>query len=94
MKYLNPIDIESINSIKKDTVINNSRYSGQIYIRSNDHKKHIFLSLEQIKYDYTTVKKTAVIYMINGEFIKEDIDTFKLDSNYILKVKVTNSDAF
>jgi hypothetical protein len=31
--------------------------------------------------------------MINGEFIKEDID-FKLDRNYILKVEVTNSDAF
>jgi hypothetical protein len=27
------------------------------------------------------------------EFIK-DIDTFKLDRNYILKVEVTNSDAF
>jgi hypothetical protein len=32
--------------------------------------------------------------MVNGEFIKENIDTFKLDRNYILKVEVTNSDAF
>jgi hypothetical protein len=94
MKYLNPIDIESINSIKKDTVINNSRYSGQIHIRSKNPNKYIFLTLEQIKSEYTKVKKTDVIYMINGEFIKEDIDTFKLDRNYILKVEVTNSDAF
>ena len=32
--------------------------------------------------------------MINGEFIKENIDTFKLDRNYILKVEVTNSNEF
>jgi hypothetical protein len=31
--------------------------------------------------------------MVNGEFIKENIDTFKLDRNYILKVEVTK-DAF
>jgi hypothetical protein len=94
MKYLNPNDIESINSIKKDTVINNSRYSGQIHIRSKNPNKYIFLTLEQIKSEYTKVKKTDVIYMVNGEFIKENIDTFKLDRNYILKVEVTNSDAF
>jgi hypothetical protein len=32
--------------------------------------------------------------MINGTFIKDDIETFKLDRNYILKVEVTNSEAF
>ena len=94
MKYINPDDIKSINSIKKDTVVNNSLYSEQIHIRSKNPKKYIFLSLEQIKYVYTTVEKNAVIYMINGEFIKEDIDTFKLDQNYILKVEVTNSNDF
>jgi hypothetical protein len=94
MKYLNPNNIASINSIKKDTVVNNSRYSEQIHMRSKNPKKYIFLSLEQIKDDYTTVAKNAVIYMINGELIKEDIATFKLDRNYILKVEVTNSNEF
>jgi hypothetical protein len=42
MKYLNPNDIESINSIKKDTVINNSRYSGQIHIRSKNPTNTFF----------------------------------------------------
>jgi hypothetical protein len=94
IKYLNPNDIESINSIKKDTVVNNSLYSEQIHIRSKNPNKYIFLTLEQIKSEYTKVKKTDVIYMINGEFIKENIDTFKLDQNYILKVEVTNSNDF
>lgn len=94
MKYLNPNDIESINSIKKDTVVNNNHYAGQIHIHSKNPNKYIFLTLEQIKSEYTKVKKIDVIYMINGEFIKENIDTFKLDRNYILKVEVTNSNAF
>jgi hypothetical protein len=32
--------------------------------------------------------------MVNGVFIKDNIDTFKLDRNYILEVEVTNSEAF
>ena len=58
MKYLNPNDIESINSIKKDTVVNNNHYAGQIHIRSKNPNKYIFLTLEQIKSEYTKVKKT------------------------------------
>lgn len=32
--------------------------------------------------------------MINGEFIKDDINAILLDRNYILKVEVTNSQDF
>jgi uncharacterized membrane protein (UPF0182 family) len=94
MKYINPDEIESVNSVKNDTVVNNNCYAGQIHFRSKNPNKYIFLTLEQIKSEYTKVKKTDVSYMINGEFIKENIDTFKLDRNYILKVEVTDSNAF
>ncbi|MFV8340365.1 hypothetical protein ACNQGL_13945 [Flavobacterium sp. LB3P21] len=32
--------------------------------------------------------------MVNGTFIKDNIATFKLDRNYILKVEITNSEEF
>ena len=94
LNYINPDEIESVNVIKTDTIINHNHYSGQIYIRSKNPKKFNFLSLEQIKSEYTKVRKSDVIYMVNGEFIKEHVDTFKLDRNYILTVEVTNSNEF
>jgi hypothetical protein len=72
MKYLNPNDIESINSIKR------TRLKQQLLFRTDTIRSKIintfFLTLEQIKSEYTKVKKN-VIYMVNGEFIKENIDT-------------------
>jgi len=94
MKYINSDEIESVNIIKNDTIINNNSYSGQIHISSKSPNKYIFLSLEQIKSEYTKIKKADVIYMINGEFIKDNIETFKIDKNYILTVEVTNSNEF
>jgi hypothetical protein len=49
--------------------------------------KYDFLTLEKIKNEFTTIKNNDVIYMVNG-FIKDNIDTFKLDRNYIFKVKL------
>ena len=94
MEYVDPNEIESVNVIKKDTTINGVMYRGQIYITSKISKKYDFISLEQIKSEFTKIKSNDVIFMINGTFIKDDIETFKLDRNYILKIEVTNSQAF
>jgi hypothetical protein len=94
IEYINPNDIESINVIKKNTTIDGVLYYGQMYITSKNPKKYDFLSLEQIKSEFTKIKSKDVIYMINGTLIKTNIETLKLDRNYILSVEVTNSDAF
>ncbi|RKS92251.1 hypothetical protein BC952_2137 [Flavobacterium limicola] len=94
MEYIDPNEIESINVVKKDTTINGVLYRGQINITSKNPKKYDFISLEQIKSEFTKIKSNDVIYMVNGAFIKDNIDTFKLDRNYILKVEVTNSEEF
>lgn len=93
-EYFDPNEIESINVVKKDSTINGILYRGQINITSKNSKKYDFISLEQIKTEFTKIKSNDVIYMVNGVFIKDNIDTFKLDRNYILKVEVTNSEAF
>ena len=94
MEYIDPNEIESINVIKKDTTINGFIYRGQIYITAKVPKKYDLISLEQIKSKFTKIKSNDVIYMVNGASIKDNIKTFKLDRNYILKVEVTNSEAF
>jgi len=94
MEYVDPNEIESVNIIKKDTTINGVIYRSQIYITSKISKKYDFISLEQIKSEFTKIKNNDVIYMVNGASIKDNIKTFKLDRNYILEVKVTNSQAF
>lgn len=94
MEYVDPNEIESVNVTKKDTTINGVIYRGQIYITSKIPKKHDFISLEQIKSEFTKIKSNDVIYMVNGAFIKDNIETFKLDRNYILKIEVTNSEEF
>ena len=94
IEYIDSNDIESINIIKKNTTIDGVLYYGQMYITSKNQKKYDFLTLEQIKSEFTKIKSKNVIYMINGTLIKTNIETLKLDRNYILSVEVTNSDAF
>ena len=94
MEYIDPNEIESINVIKKDTTINGFIYRGQIYITAKVPKKYDLISLEQIKSKFTKIKSNDVIYMVNRAFITDNIETFKLDRNYILKVEVTNSEEF
>ncbi|RBN50967.1 hypothetical protein DR980_06450 [Flavobacterium psychrolimnae] len=94
MEYIEPNEIESINVVKKDTTINGVLFRGLINITSKNPKKYDLISLEQIKSEFTKIKSNDVIYMVNRAFITDNIETFKLDRNYILKVEVTNSEEF
>ncbi len=94
VEYIDPNDIESVNIIKNDTLIDNVLYQGQLFISLKKSKKYDFLTLKQIKSEFTKIKSNKGIYVVNGAFIKNNIETFKLDRNYILEVEVTNSEAF
>lgn len=92
--YIEPDLIATVNVIKRDTVINNVRFEGQLFIQSKNPKQFDFMTLEQIKNEYTKVKTKNVGYAINGEIIKDDIETIKLNRNYILEVNTTNTTEF
>jgi hypothetical protein len=94
LEFLDPNKIETINIIKKDTTINTISYRGQLYITSKNPEQYDFISLEEIKADFTKIKSNDVVYMINGKFIKENIEIIKLDRNYILDVEVSYSNDF
>lgn len=53
IEYINPNEIESVNVIKKDTIINAVLFHGQLYITSKNSKKYDFLTLEKIKTEFT-----------------------------------------
>ena len=94
MQYMDPNEIESVNVDKKSVTINGKLYHGQIHITTKNPTKYDFISLDQIKSEFTKIKSNDVIYMINGDFIKEDQKAILLDRNYILEVEVTNSNDF
>ncbi|TDD77589.1 hypothetical protein [Flavobacterium caseinilyticum] len=94
IEYINQNEIESVNVVKKDTIINAVLFRGQLFITSKNPNKYDFIGLEQIKSEFTKIKSNDIIYMVNGALIKDNIDTFKLDRNYILEVEVTNTEAF
>ena len=94
ISYISPDEIDSVNVKKNDTRINNKHFSGVLYVTTKNRDKFDFLNLEQIKNDFTSIKKSDVVYMINGDFIKEDLKAILLDRNYILEVEVTNSNDF
>ena len=94
LEFLDQDKIETINVIKKDTTIHTISYHGQLYITSKNPEQYDFISLEEIKADFTKIKSNYVVYMINGKFIKENIEIIKLDRNYILDVEVSYSTDF
>ena len=69
---MDPNEIESVNVDKKSVTINGKLYHGQIHITTKNPTKYDFISLDQIKSEFTKIKSNDVIYMINGDFIKED----------------------
>ena len=94
ISYITPDEIGAVNVKKNDTIINNKHFSGLVHVTTKNPDKLDFLNLEQIKNGYTSIKKSDVVYMINGDFIKDDVNTILLDRNYILKVEVINSQDF
>jgi hypothetical protein len=94
LQYINNDLIASLNVVKRDTIIDDKHFKGQLFITSKNHARFDFTSLSEIKENFTKLKKEDVVYMVNGEFIKENSEGLKLDRNYILKVEVTNSSEF
>jgi hypothetical protein len=94
MEFLDPDWISNLNVIKRDTIIQQTIYKNQIHITSNAPESFDFLSLEEIKSEFTKVKSNDVVYMVNGTFIKDNVAALKLERNYILDVKVSYSNDF
>lgn len=71
-------------------IVNGVSYKQQFHVV--DDRSIEFVSLEELKTQYLPDSKgTEVIYMINDKIIATDIDSYKLDRNYIGGYEVIDS---
>lgn len=82
---INPDDIEKVNVKKGDTLINGRKYNGKIFV-STKHKKPIeWMTLSEIKQQFTITKNPETIYTINGKYLEKEEAFYLIDKEYILK---------
>jgi archaellum component FlaG (FlaF/FlaG flagellin family) len=76
----------AINVSKGDTVINGELYIGKIFITTSDTFEIKAISLSNIKKKYTDLKEQSVVFIIDGEIITRDYDTYLIDENSLYTV--------
>jgi len=76
-------------TLKEPLVINGVSYTHKLVFYID--KKFNFLSLEDIRKEYCPDVKGASLYMINKFFIANDVASYKIDKNFILKTEVLPS---
>ena len=87
---INPQNIDNINVVKRDTLINNVLYRGQLYIITKEGYSPRFITLTGLKNKYTTLKGKPVIFMLDGNFITSDYETYMVDETNLLTIIIDN----
>ncbi|MBQ4819484.1 hypothetical protein [Aquimarina sp. MMG016] len=89
---IDPESIESLNVVKKEFVIENEVFYGEIYIKSKPQRNYKMLTIKEIKDKYiseNTLKKGVLL--VNGFPITKNIGEYMIDEDYILDVEVMQS---
>lgn len=89
MLTINPESIETMNVVKKDTIIDSVKYNGQLIIEGKITYNHNFMSPNEFKLKYINPSENATVFQIDGNIIYDDYDKCLIDEKYILKVIVT-----
>ncbi len=89
-KYIDPSNIQEVKFKTDDITIKGETYIGQLFV-STKSKNYKFLSLEEIKLEFTQSKNSKILFIIEGELVEDKLETYKIDKEYILKVTVQNS---
>jgi len=92
MSAFNPENIETMNVVKKDTIIDSVKYYGRIMIQGKTTSKQNYISLNEFKLKYISPSENATVFQIDGNVIDNDYDKCLIDEKYILKVIVTPVD--
>ena len=85
---LNPKWIANMEVIKRDTVIANISYYGQIYIKTKSDYAPKIISLTDLKNKYTDFKGKPVLFMLDGNFVNANYDNYVVDENNLLTIIV------
>jgi hypothetical protein len=77
----------SLRVVEEDTVINGELYHGKIYITVSDDAFEIKeISLSAIKEKYTELKGQPAVFIIDGQIITRDYDTYLMDENILYTI--------
>ena len=85
---LSPNQIENIEVIKRDTLIENISYAGQVFITTKKDYAPKFISLTELKTKYTNFKGMQVVFTLDGNFITSNYDHYLIDENHLLAIIV------
>ena len=86
LRTIDPKLIESIDVEKRE--IKGKRDNGQIHLKMKREYHPQLISLNDLKAKYTNLTKSATIFMIDNDIIKDDYDQYLVDEKFILKIIV------
>ena len=88
LRTIDPNLIDSIHVEKKEIEIKGKSYHGQIDLKMKKEYHPQLISLNDLKAKYTNLTKSATIFMIDNDIIKDDYDQYLVDEKFILKIIV------
>jgi hypothetical protein len=80
--------LESIQVRKGDTIVNNVKYYGKIYITIKEEYDFNLVSLNFVKEKYTKLQDQPVIFFVNENIIKEDPENYFMDEKLVRKITI------
>ncbi|HWK57247.1 MAG TPA: hypothetical protein VNQ80_07920 [Parapedobacter sp.] len=87
VQTLVPSGIESVNVIK-DTVVDGRTYKAVLWMTLKEEYTPIFISLNELKQKYTSLKSGPTVFMIDDRLITSGYENLMVDEKYILKIEV------
>lgn len=90
IKTIDPQLIDSIHVEKKEIVIKDKKYYGQIFLKMKKEYQPKLISLTDLKSKYLSQTSTPAIFMIDDEIIKGAYENYLVDEKFILKIVVDN----
>ncbi len=85
---LDPKWIENVEVIKRDTLIENISYGGQVYIETKSGYAPKLISLTELKTKFTDFKDKPVVFILDGNFVNANYDNYVVDENNLLTIIV------
>jgi hypothetical protein len=81
--------MESIKLGKGDTIINNVKYLGKVYITIKEGYDFNLVSLNFVKEKYTKLKEDIpVVFLVNGHIVKDHPDDYFMDEKLIRQIAI------
>lgn len=85
---INPDMIAAMNIETGIHTIGEKEYDGLIKITTKEAYQPRFLTLNELKSQYTEFSDLPTVFLINGKMVNADYDEFLVDETFILKIEV------